>query len=72
MIVALNNKCNLKKDEYLEYINQLDSISSSSQLIICPTFLNVGMKEVHNVKLGAQNVSAKEQGAHTGEVSSDQ
>lgn len=75
MIVALNNKCNLTKDEFNNYINELNKISTENQLILCPTFLHVpsaSEKANSNIDLGAQNVSCNTKGAHTGEISAEQ
>ena len=68
MVIALNNKCNLSKEEFLTYQEELNRIETEEQIIVCPTFLNIG--EYHGkFSLGAQNVSKTEEGAHTGEVS---
>ncbi len=75
MIVALNNKCNLTKEEFGKYIGELTNIKSNHQLILCPTFLHVGTaseKINGRIDLGAQNVSCNTKGAHTGEVSAEQ
>ena len=72
MIIALNNKCNLTKQEFLKYQEELGSLSTQNKLILCPTFLNIGHFNLKNVELGAQNVSSNDQGAYTGEVSAQQ
>lgn len=72
MIIALNNKSNLTKKEYINYQNQLKEIKSKSKLILCPTHLNINNFSLSNFSLGAQNVSENSKGAHTGEVSADQ
>lgn len=73
MIVALNNKCNLKKEEFKEYLKELEKINTIHELILCPTFINLGLFNTKaNIKLAAQNVSRTESGAHTGEVSAEQ
>ena len=72
MIIALNNKCNLTKQEFLKYQEELEEISTKDKVILCPTFLNISHFHLRKVELGAQNVSAKEQGAYTGEVSAQQ
>ena len=72
MIVALNNKCNLTKQEFLKYQKELENISTKNTLILCPTFLNIGHYNLKNIELGAQNVSSKETGAYTGEISAKQ
>lgn len=72
MMIALNNKCNLTKQEFLKYQEELGKISTKDKVILCPTFLNISHFHLSKVELGAQNVSAKEQGAYTGEVSAQQ
>ena len=72
MIIALNNKCNLTKQEFLKYQEELGSLSTQNKLILCPTFLNIGHFNLKNVELAAQNVSSNDQGAYTGEVSAQQ
>ena len=68
MIIALNNKCNLNKTEFMDYQERLNSIDTTHQIIVCPTFLNINL---YNSKydLGAQNVSSNNEGAYTGEIS---
>ena len=39
MIVALNNKSNLNKDDFINYLNELKKINTNHTLILCPTFL---------------------------------
>lgn len=72
MIVALNNKCNLEKQEYENYLTELKKIDCKSTLILCPTTLNLGNTSNTDIALGAQNVGTKEFGAFTGEVSARQ
>lgn len=73
MIIALNNKSNLTKEEFIEYQKQLLSIqSSSSEIILCPTSTYLALYNLNNIKLGAQNVSKDEIGAHTGEIAAAQ
>jgi len=72
MIVALNNKSNLEKEEFETYLEGLGGVKTTSQLILCPTFLNIGSVNIENVDLGAQNVSTRDNGAFTGEISAKQ
>lgn len=69
MIIALNNKSNLGKEEFLTYQEELGNISSHSTMILCPTLLNINLFNLNQVLLGSQNVSATKEGAYTGEVS---
>ena len=70
MIVALNNKSNLSKEDFISYLNNLKGISTNSTLILCPTYLNIPL--VDGILLGSQNVSKTDDGAFTGEISAKQ
>ena len=72
MIIALNNKSNFTKEEFLEYKEKLNKIQKNVKLILCPTNLYIGLVEQSNIGLGAQNVSKTLCGAYTGEVSATQ
>lgn len=69
MIIALNNKSNLNKDEFISYQEKLSNIRSNSKLILCPTYLNINLFNLNNFSLGSQNASKTDNGAYTGEVS---
>lgn len=70
MIVALNNKSNLDKNEFISYLDNLKKINTNSTLILCPTYSNIPL--VDGILLGSQNVSKTDDGAYTGEVSAKQ
>ncbi|MBR6948631.1 MAG: triose-phosphate isomerase [Bacilli bacterium] len=72
MIVALNNKCNLGKEEFIKYLEELNNIKTTHQMILAPTFINIPNVKTRTLDLAAQNVSCDTNGAHTGEVSADQ
>lgn len=72
MIVALNNKSNLNKTEFLEYQEKLDTIECESMLILCASPLNIANYNLVNCHWGSQNVSKDLIGAHTGEVAASQ
>ena len=74
MIIALNNKSNLNKNEFTNYLLQLNKIVTNHKLILCPTFLNIPRANIENKNylLGAQNVSSNSSGAFTGEISAEQ
>lgn len=72
MIVALNNKSNLTKQEFLLYQDNLKSINCTSKLILCASPLNIGEFNLSNCHLGGQNVSKTTEGAHTGEIAASQ
>ena len=71
MIIALNNKSNLSKYEFIKYQQNLSNINSSNKMILCPTFLNINNFNLTNFSLGAQNVSMNNYGAYTGEISAN-
>lgn len=72
MIVALNNKSNLDKNAYKDYLERLNKVETDFELILCPTHLNIANTELVKAKLGAENVSSRKDGAYTGEVSARQ
>ena len=72
MIIVLNNKCNLTKDEFLTYQQNLEKIEGSNQIILCPSNVFLGLFNSNKIDLGSQNVSKNEMGAYTGEVSAKQ
>ena len=71
MIVALNNKSNLEKEEFINYLEGLKNIKTNSNLILCPTFLNIPLVNI-DIPIGSQNVSINDNGAFTGEISAKQ
>ena len=72
MIVALNNKSNLNKEEFLQYQEKLGTIDSKSTLILCASPLNIANYNLTNCYWGSQNVSSELIGAHTGEIAASQ
>ena len=71
MIVALNNKSNLTKEEFITYLNALNNVKTNSTLILCPTYLNIPLVNI-DIPVGSQNVSKTDNGAYTGEISAKQ
>ena len=69
MIVVLNNKSNLNKEEFISYINELNTINTTDTLILCPTYLNIANFNSNSILLGSQSVSSYDNGAYTGGVS---
>ena len=53
-------------------MDKLKNVKTNYTLILCPTHLNIGQTEIENAYLGAENVSTKNDGAYTGEVSASQ
>ena len=72
MIVALNNKSNLTKDEFTKYQSELMHIETNHLMILCPSMVHIPLYRESKIKLGAQNVSCTTKGAHTGEIYADQ
>lgn len=72
MIVALNNKCNLTHEEFTEYLTQLNKIDCQSKLILIPSFCNISLANNCKFALASQNISSRNNGAYTGEVSAQQ
>ena len=72
MIIALNNKCNLDKEEFIKYTDELETINSNHEIIVCPTTINIPMFNNYKLKLGSQNVAVNNTGAFTGEVCAKQ
>ena len=72
MIIALNNKSNIEKEDFEKYLEELKTVETTETLILCPTFLNISMVSNSNIKLGSQNVSVSDNGAYTGEISASQ
>ena len=70
MIIALNNKSNLNKYEFLEYQEKMGTIKTKATIVLCPTYLNINLFHLTKIHLGAQNVSLYDTGAHTGRNSS--
>ena len=72
MIIALNNKSNLLKEDYEKYLEDLSTVNTDHEMILCPSFINIPLTNIDNVLLGSQNVSATGIGAYTGEVTASQ
>lgn len=72
MKIILNHKCNFTKSEFLAYQEDFLKIKTSHDLVMCPSNIYLTLLSLPTVSLGAQNVSAYETGAHTGEVAASQ
>lgn len=72
MIIVLNNKSNLDKKEFNEYLDELSKINTNHQIVLCPSFINIDSIDINNIEVGAQNVSSFDEGAYTGEVAASQ
>lgn len=68
--IILNHKMNLEYEEVYPYINQLNNIETTNNIIVCPS--NIYLLDFINHcswGVGAQNVFQKKSGNYTGEVS---
>lgn len=73
-IVAGNWKMNLLTNEAIELVNEINSFSKdleNVELIVFPPalFISEISKRKEHLKVGVQNLHAKENGAYTGEIS---
>ena len=72
MIIALNNKCNLDKQEFENYLSNLNNMNLSKNIILCPSAINISQVNDISFSLGAEDVSFKPGGANTGDISAKQ
>ena len=73
MIIALSNKSNLTKEEFLKYKEDIQKLNfKTSNVILIPSNIYLAAANIPNISLGSQNVSMYEMGPHTGEVSASQ
>lgn len=72
MLIILNNKCNLTKELYTKYLEELEKINTKHELVLCPSSCFLSLKPGNNIALGSQDCSAYEIGSHTGEISATQ
>ncbi len=72
MIVALNNKCHLTKDEFTLYEEELKNLKhKNTKVILFPSNIYLS-NSIEGIPFGSQNVSAYGKGPYTGEVSAEQ
>ncbi len=73
MIIMLNHKSNLTKDEFLKYQQELMKVDKkNNSLVVFPSSIYLSLYEKSDIELGSQNVSYFDSGSHTGEVSAKQ
>ena len=65
-----NQKSYLNAKESYEFAKEVVKINSNNKVVICPSFLHFGF--FSNIDLGAQNVSDKDIGNYTGEITVSQ
>ena len=73
MIIALNNKCHLTKEEFFLYQSNIKNLHlKGTKLILIPSVLHISSFSSSKISLGSQNVSSHEMGPYTGEISAKQ
>ena len=69
-MIVLNHKMNLEYDEVANYINKINDVSTTNNIIICPSSLYLeSFVNYCHWGIGSQNIYYKEAGNYTGEVS---
>lgn len=71
-IIVGNFKMNLTKEEILSYIKEMKKSKYHKKAIYCPSSIYIPYFIEANLKVGVQNISSFEVGAHTGEISAKQ
>ncbi len=72
MLIVLNNKCHFEKDNFTNYIEELNKINTKHNLVLCPSPIFLNNINLKDIELGSQNVSSNSNGAYTGEASAKQ
>ena len=72
MLVVLNNKCNLDYEEFIKYNEELNSINTNIDLVLCPSMLYISLFKSDKIVLGSQKVDMYDMGAYTGCVNAKQ
>lgn len=71
MYLVLNNKMFLDINDMINYRNKLNDLKfTKTKLIVCPSYIFIPYFRGDNYYLGSQDVSSKDSGSFTGEVSS--
>ncbi len=73
-IIIANWKMNCTRAESLEIARAIAGYAGNHNIVVCPPFtvLFPLVQALKNLKLGGQDCSAHEKGAHTGEISASQ
>lgn len=74
--IVANWKMNMSLEKTVQFLNGFQSNVNKNNVVICPPFpllypMNIALKSNPGIQLGAQNVHSKDNGAHTGEVSTE-
>ena len=72
MIIVLNNKSNLTKEEFNTYQEELGRIDTNHNIVLCPSSCYISLFNLQNINLGSQDCSSYNEGAHTGEIAASQ
>ncbi len=68
-IIAGNWKMNGTRANLIDMVTALQKVDTENNVILCVPYTMLGVKSDRNISLGAQDVSAHDHGAYTGEVS---
>ena len=72
-MIILNHKMNLLYDEVHSYINELNSIDTDNDIVVCPSSLYLeSFSNYCEWGVGCQNFYYEEDGDYTGEISTNQ
>lgn len=72
-LIILNHKMNLDYDEVPSYIDRINKLETTNNIIVCPSSPYLEMFTNYcNWGIGAQNVYHKTEGNYTGEISTNQ
>lgn len=68
-MIVLNHKMNLLLDDVLTYVEELKTLQTDYDLVICPSSLYLPYFKQLPFSLGIQNIYYEEKGSFTGEIS---
>lgn len=70
-LIVLNHKMNLEYDQVIDYIQKINKIETSNNIIVCPSNIYLETFINHcNWGIASQNLHYEKNGNYTGEVSS--
>ncbi len=72
MLIILNNKCNFTLNQFKQYSQELTTIKTQHELVLCPTNIYLSITPKSEIVLGAQDISMYHEGSKTGEVAAKQ
>jgi triosephosphate isomerase len=69
-LIVLNHKMNLEYDEIFPYIEKINKINTTNNLVVCPSSIYLNdFVNYCNWGVGSQDVSYEKSGNYTGEIS---